>query len=241
MRVRKGFTLIELLVVIAIIAILAAILFPVFAKAREKARMTACLSNLKQIGLAFNMYSQDYDDNFVGCYTGYPDYTWPGALYPYVKNTNLFDCPSRVPDVPWDNDHYLRPPLNVWYCNRAPAYGFNLSYGQYDDPGNIMANGPGRAWGYGVSRLSAIAYPAECIWCADSRFYDPGTYGYTIADSVVVHVLWESPDPRHNDGCNVSFMDGHAKWYNWRALMYDATLRPMWYVDHKWHVTYDHG
>jgi prepilin-type N-terminal cleavage/methylation domain-containing protein len=104
---RNGFTLIELLVVIAIIAILAAILFPVFAQAREKARMTGCLSNTKQIGLAHNMYIQDYDETFVwnpwpggpggAPWCGNPDQPnliWTGALMPYVKNKGLFQCPS---------------------------------------------------------------------------------------------------------------------------------------------------
>src|SRR6056297_1371472 len=107
MKRSKGFTLIELLVVIAIIAILAAILFPVFARAREKARQTSCLSNLKQIGLAFRMYVGDYDDTMpgyiiytpvdvVGPYTGDSRgyLFWMDVLYPYVKNKQVFVCPS---------------------------------------------------------------------------------------------------------------------------------------------------
>ncbi|MDR3710698.1 MAG: DUF1559 domain-containing protein [Capsulimonadaceae bacterium] len=90
---RKAFTLIELLVVIAIIAILAAILFPVFAKAREKARMTACLSNLKQIGLAYVQYEQDYDE-FVPCGTQIRGAGWAGQVYSYVKSTQAFLCPD---------------------------------------------------------------------------------------------------------------------------------------------------
>ncbi len=99
---RTGFTLIELLVVIAIIAILAAILFPVFARAREKARQTSCLSNLKQLGLASQMYAQDYDEMLVRDITDvYPSATprylsWSRMLLPYIKNEQVYVCPSET-------------------------------------------------------------------------------------------------------------------------------------------------
>jgi len=113
-RKPPGFTLIELLVVIAIIAILAAILFPVFAQARESARMTSCLSNMKQIGLALRMYGQDYDETYpnirlyidpgVGCCN--LDLTWKNVTMPYIKNKQVFACPSN----PYSK---LNPPGNV--------------------------------------------------------------------------------------------------------------------------------
>ncbi|HEY3332912.1 MAG TPA: DUF1559 domain-containing protein [Capsulimonadaceae bacterium] len=91
----KAFTLIELLVVIAIIAILAAILFPVFATAREKARQTGCLSNLKQLGLAYTQYEQDYDEMVPAGNSGYGwGLGWAGQVYPYVKSTKSYICPS---------------------------------------------------------------------------------------------------------------------------------------------------
>src|SRR5579862_8527959 len=93
MASRKGFTLIELLVVIAIIAILAAILFPVFAKVREKARQTTCLSNLKQLGLAFSQYNEDYDETFTKSVWG-SSQGWAGQVYPYIKSTGAFTCPD---------------------------------------------------------------------------------------------------------------------------------------------------
>lgn len=102
-RSRRAFTLIELLVVIAIIAILAAILFPVFAQAREKARSISCVSNLKQLGLAYRMYTEDYDEMVVpdyeyvnGAANGYTTILWyPDIMYPYVKNAGVFVCPDR--------------------------------------------------------------------------------------------------------------------------------------------------
>src|SRR5207302_2776977 len=94
MRQRKGFTLIELLVVIAIIAILAAILFPVFAQAREKARAISCTSNMKQLGLSVLMYVQDYDEMYpMGCWDNWWN-NWPTTVQPYVKNMQVFRCPD---------------------------------------------------------------------------------------------------------------------------------------------------
>src|SRR3712207_2017034 len=96
--VNRGFTLIELLVVIAIIAILAAILFPVFGRARENARRSACQSNMKQIGLGILQYVQDYDGRFpyVRQLTPNPVSNWGKSIYPYVKSTQVFICPSNT-------------------------------------------------------------------------------------------------------------------------------------------------
>src|SRR5215208_4405688 len=106
-----GFTLIELLVVIAIIAILAAILFPVFAQAREKARGAACLSNLKQIGVGLMLYTQDHDERLPYQWRYTPDgktlYWWQDVVRPYVKNEAVYTCPSANPHLSWPS---LRPP-----------------------------------------------------------------------------------------------------------------------------------
>ena len=117
-RGNAGFTLIELLVVIAIIAILAAILFPVFAQAREKARQTACLSNVRQMGFAVTMYTQDYDETFPLAATATPQgfLNWHHLTDPYVKNKQVWVCPSA--NLP------TRDGLGNLVCQ----YGFNTYY-----------------------------------------------------------------------------------------------------------------
>jgi prepilin-type N-terminal cleavage/methylation domain-containing protein len=123
MRLRhQAFTLIELLVVIAIIAVLAAILFPVFAQARERARQTACLSNSKQLATALYMYAQDYDENIVPASLRLPDPTltpiiWTEIAQPYIKNTGIFICPSA------DNRAYAQN----WGTRQLGSYGYNES------------------------------------------------------------------------------------------------------------------
>src|SRR5437016_4173697 len=114
-RLARGFTLIELLVVIAIIAILAAILFPVFAQARESARTISCASNLKQMGYAFRMYSQDYDENFPvrrvcdasQCYA-----SWKHMTLPYVKNADVYRCPTNPASRVLDETDPVNSPVH---------------------------------------------------------------------------------------------------------------------------------
>ncbi len=145
----RGFTLIELLVVIAIIAILAAILFPVFSKAREKARQASCMSNLKQIGAALTMYTEDYDGTYPrGQFWPFDSsYTWIMVLEPYVKNTQVFRCPSG------GNDPY--------------GYGYNIAYWGAGDWVDGM---------HGINDVrpvceSDVPTPSETIWVVDVGRY----------------------------------------------------------------------
>ena len=201
---RRGFTLIELLVVIAIIAILAAILFPVFAKAREKARQTNCLSNVKQIMLSVLQYAQDYDETL-------PPYRWVQAsmpsiwvdrdnwaandrhfwlqsIYPYVNNLQVYFCPSSG----WT-------PTTLSGGKMFAAYAYN---------GNASR-----------SRLGAFSNHAGKIIMGDTghRFDDRTPVGY-----VENWFIWTDPSTSwrqyfwwaewHNRGGNYGFLDGHAKW-----------------------------
>ncbi|MBU0611243.1 MAG: prepilin-type N-terminal cleavage/methylation domain-containing protein [Armatimonadetes bacterium] len=201
---RKGFTLIELLVVIAIIAILAAILFPVFAKAREKARQSSCLSNMKQFGIGILSYAQDYDERLVSYYQYNPYQTnlrwWGDMIQPYVKNYQLLCCPSGTcPPYP----HYrMASDPNPLICSYAvPAISHDANH-------NVIQT----LWQLGLPGIQA---PAETIIVAEStgsEIYTGGTPDYHLVDIIGFGANCRVAR-RHNDGFNVTFLDGHAKWY----------------------------
>lgn len=206
MQQRKvGFTLIELLVVIAIIAILAAILFPVFARAREKARTASCQSNLKQLGLAFSMYAQDFDEMFPPL-VDVSGWVWD-KISPYVKNTQLFTCPSGKIQ-----------PCSGGTCSRSGYAGLGYSYG-YNDNWSKGTGINGRA-------MAAVTYPAETVLAQDGFCFELDGDFYANR----VDMTWSNTNTsantarRHNEGMNLCFVDGHVKWAKEvKANWYDAT------------------
>lgn len=186
---QHGFTLIELLVVIAIIAILAAILFPVFAKAREKARQASCSSNLKQLALSWLMYNQDYDGRAMAACFGVSDTCWDrrqigagGCLGPYIKNTQILFCPSVGPvsDTTASGYNY----------NREVGWNPPKSEAQIEQPAITLAFGEGNG-------LRWMPYATTC--CSNTATH----FGMK---------------PNHNSGTNLAFCDGHVKWYNLSSI-----------------------
>jgi prepilin-type N-terminal cleavage/methylation domain-containing protein/prepilin-type processing-associated H-X9-DG protein len=196
---KRGFTLIELLVVIAIIAILAAILFPVFARARENARKSSCQSNVKQIAMAMLQYVQDYDERFP-CYasgsaTVDPWVFWPHQLQAYIKNWMVYRCPSsryHEKDFPY---HGMTYPIRPNYC---------------------FAN---QLWQQSSVTLAQIERPAEKYLCFDSNHPALGDTRavmtaaqcsqWTCGANVSETHQWLLP---HMDGSTIGFIDGHVKW-----------------------------
>jgi prepilin-type N-terminal cleavage/methylation domain-containing protein/prepilin-type processing-associated H-X9-DG protein len=154
-----GFTLIELLVVIAIIAILAAILFPVFASAREKARQTTCASNEKQIGVAFLQYLQDNDETFpVGQAGSFDGKGWIGSIYPYVKAVAAFHCPDDPTGVVHGNQSG-----NAAETDYPESYGYNRN----------LASTSNNLWvGTATNLVATLNAPAKTVMCFEIVGYD---------------------------------------------------------------------
>jgi len=208
---RQAFTLIELLVVIAIIGIIAAILFPVFAKAREKARQIVCVSNLKQLGLAISMYVEDNDevlpnvtgwfpgDGLTSCWVYYTNYDTPpgstnfdvtkGSIYPYVKNKGVYICPDD------------------FNGNRN-----GLSYAMNDCVENVPNPFLGLDTGKGIASFEA---PSSILLLGE----EGAENGWASTNDGGLGHATDSFTGRHNDGSSLLFLDYHAKWFNYnRAL-----------------------
>lgn len=222
---KKGFTLIELLVVIAIISLLAAILFPVFARARENARRASCLSNVKQIGLGMMQYTQDFDERLPrisicggatledgypargGCGTGTYFHLWQDVIYPYVKSTQVFNCPS----APIRSYYTGYTTYYDGHYNQSINYGYNF-YLNLDNSGNQTGR-----------NLASIPRAGNTVMVAESSEYrvdpDPKCISGHLPPSWPDNT-WcttsgsntgDPPVKRHFDRVNVVFVDGHAK------------------------------
>lgn len=254
---KTGFTLIELLVVIAIIAILASLLLPALSKAKGKGQQTVCSSNLRQMGIAMNMYVGDYN-KFPGHYmfasAPHPhagSIVWPGRLFPYAgKNRNLFFCPSNKPIYQWTTNSprpNMKMPFNILPGN--PGTGF--SYGYNDWGVREFVNGEsgfslGLGGDIGINRSFgevpewAVKVPTDMIAITDSQSdnnwdtavdpTDPGTFANPAAE-------W--PSRRHNLGSNVLFVDGHVEFGKQMDLVArKPEMRRRWNNDNQPHQEY---
>jgi prepilin-type N-terminal cleavage/methylation domain-containing protein/prepilin-type processing-associated H-X9-DG protein len=205
---KRGFTLIELLVVIAIIAILAAILFPVFGRARENARRSSCQSNMKQIGLGILQYKQDYDERFPLVYWGGSSWI-PSAGYtvtatfPYTKSVQIFQCPSNAGGSGSGNRFSTDP-------NVAPTA--SSPFTQYTTNGYIHNRGTSAA-PVPVSDAS-IPEPSAIVMMADMSEKNTSavidSFGFIHPPNSAI----QRQGFIHLDGANYLYIDGHVKWHN---------------------------
>lgn len=232
---RKAFTLIELLVVIAIIAILAAILFPVFAQAREKARQTSCLSNGRQIGVAFLMYTQDYDEYLP--LTTYPVVanSWTDQVQPYIKSRQILRCPSDQSQN-WNTPQatkasMLDPTPTVI---RRSSYFLNAYMAGSSSFGNLAA----------IKSPSSVIYVAESLegitrdhfhpfnWNGDQETPAPNPlysgFMHMATWSNTLSATSELAFTRHSGGSNYVYLDGHSKWGRWSQVYFQKPEQGIW-------------
>ena len=218
-RPRAAFTLIELLVVIAIIGILAALLFPVFARAREAARKTACLSNMRQLGLGFQMYTQDYDEALPNSTDGTPgagllgawnfykvfpangspgsfDVT-QGGLFPYIKNKQIYICPSDA-EGRQSGDSYAAN--SCAFLGNAIGFETGKALAAFDAPASFMLLGEEASPGGNNDNISLA--------------------GVSTDDAYMLYIF-NKFSTRHTEGSNLTFVDGHSKWFRPEKIVAD--------------------
>jgi prepilin-type N-terminal cleavage/methylation domain-containing protein/prepilin-type processing-associated H-X9-DG protein len=222
-RTKAAFTLIELLVVIAIIALLAAILFPVFARARENARKSSCANNLKQIGIGIRQYTQDFDELYpiTTTNTATPNTGtgrgWAFNMGPYLKNLQIFQCPSepnRASDDP-DNSGYT----DYWINHNLTLYdgSGNISAGINEADLRFPAMTVMSADGDKTGGSSTVGSNQSC--CAGKSAYDmkpEGSWDWGYYSAVTNNPARSDRGNggiRHFEGMNIVFCDGHVKWY----------------------------
>lgn len=231
-RNSRGFTLIELLVVIAIIAILAAILFPVFAKVREKARQTSCLSNEKQLGLAIVQYTEDYDEKFPGGYIGaYGSVSgWASRVYPYVKSTGVYKCPddSSMSQTLAGNAATFYPISYAMNSNLDPDSHYGGTLSSLTAPASTVALVEAQAIYVDLSNVaddpdSTGTYGSEEVDGGDNGdggIYDLNNHNSFMVNGAKAGVGLGNPARGnsyfhlgvHTNGSNFLLADGHAKY-----------------------------
>ena len=229
-RFRSGFTLIELLVVIAIIALLAAILLPVFQAAREKARASSCASNQKQIGLAFMQYTQDYDELFPPFAQGYTSTSpygtgWVVLLQPYIKSQGVFQCPDDKVGATGTNP--IATGYNDYWYNSQIGYGTGASaatmgLSKFTAPATTILTGDGDGNGSNSEGLGSCNSNNESCGAGTALYKENpvGSWGWADLNTL------RDFETKHGDGANYSFVDGHVKRIQMMALYQTCNSTP---------------